>query len=65
MWTKNELDKIGEMYSKLPDESLEDFLPSYLIDAVKAEEGKAYENLRKFTHLHKKFFTLTQGVYNM
>ena len=46
MWTKFEISKIGELYSKLPDENLEDVFPSYLIDTIKAEEGKAYFNLR-------------------
>ena len=46
MWTKFEISKIGELYSKLPDEKLEDVFPSYIIDAIKAEEGRAYFNLR-------------------
>ena len=46
MWTKFEISKIGELYSKLPDEKLEDVFPSYIIDAIKEEEGRAYFNLR-------------------
>ena len=51
MWTKFEEKMIGELYSKLPEEKLEDFLPAYLIDAIKSEEGKAYVNLRNFTKI--------------
>ena len=51
MWTKFEEKKIGELYSQLPEEKLEDFLPDYLIDAIKMEEGKAYFNLRNFTKI--------------
>ena len=51
MWTKFEEKKIGELYSQLPEEKLEDFLPPYLIDAIKMEEGKAYFNLRNFTKI--------------
>jgi len=46
MWTKFEISKIGELYSKLPDEKLEDVFPSYIIDTIRAEEGRAYVNLR-------------------
>ena len=49
MWTEFEEKKIGELYSKLPEEKLEDFLPDYLIHSIKSEEGKAYFNLRNFT----------------
>ena len=48
MWTDFEILKLGELYSKLSDEKLEDFFPSFIIDAIKAEEGKAYVNLRLF-----------------
>ena len=48
MWTVFEEKKIQELYSELPDEKLEDWLPAYLIDSIKMEEGKAYFNLRKF-----------------
>ena len=40
MWTDFEISKLGELYSKLSDEKLEDFFPSFIIDAIKAEEGK-------------------------
>ena len=43
MWTSHEIKLIGEMYSKLEEEKIEDFLPSYLIDVIKAEG--AYQNL--------------------
>ena len=46
MWTKFEIDFLGEMYSKIQEETLEDFLPSHLIDAIKGEEGMAYVNLK-------------------
>ena len=49
MWTEFEEKKIQELYSELPDEKLEDWLPAYLIDSIKMEEGKAYFNLRNFT----------------
>ena len=45
MWTKYELEKIGEIYEKLPKEYLEDFAPSEIVEAIMAEEGRAYENL--------------------
>ena len=48
MWTKFEINKIGELYGGLPEEKLEDYFPTYILDAIKREEGKAYENLRKF-----------------
>ena len=48
MWTDFEISKLGELYLKLSDEKLEDFFPSFIIDAIKAEEGKAYVNLRLF-----------------
>ena len=50
MWTEFEEKKIKELYSELPEEKLEDFLPPYLIDSIKFEEGKAYFNLRNFTN---------------
>ena len=46
MWTEYEIEKIGKLFEKLPDESLEEFLPPPLIEAIMQEEGKAYENLR-------------------
>ena len=46
MWTKYELQKIGKLYENLPEESLEDFLPLELREAIIVEEGKAYENIR-------------------
>ena len=49
MWTEFEEKKIKELYSELPEEKLEDWLPAYLIDSIKMEEGKAYFNLRNFT----------------
>ena len=48
MWTDFEIKKIGELYAELPDENIEKFFPTFIIDAIKAEEGKAYENLRLF-----------------
>ena len=51
MWTDFEISKLGELYSKLSDEKLEDFFPSFIIDSIKAEEGKAYVNLRLFLHI--------------
>ena len=55
MWTDFELSKLGELYAKLPDETIEQFFPSFIIDAIKAEEGKAYVNLRRVcsSHQHK------------
>ena len=43
------------LYAKLPDETIEQFFPSFIIDAIKAEEGKAYVNLRRVcsSHQHK------------
>ena len=46
MWTSYELELVSEMYAKLPDEKLEDLLPTDLINVIKAEGGLAYENLR-------------------
>ena len=46
MWTSFEIQKVQEMYSKLKDEKIEDLLPPFLIDVIKAEGGMAYENLR-------------------
>ena len=45
MWTKYELEKIGEIYEKLPKEYLEDFAPQEVVEAIMDEEGRAYENL--------------------
>ena len=45
MWTKYEIEKIGKLYEKLPEEHLENFLPSPLVEAIMREEGNAYENL--------------------
>ena len=54
MWTKKELEKIGEIYAKLPEEYLEDFAPTEIVEAIMAEEGRAYENLGYvFSHLNK------------
>ena len=71
MWTKFEEKKIAELYSQLPEEKLEDFLPAYLIDAIKMEEGKAYFNLRNFTissvnlcvKLHVKFVKYKEIIF--
>ena len=49
MWTEFEEKKIRELYAELPEEKLEDWLPAYLIDSIKFEEGKAYFHLRNFT----------------
>ena len=46
MWTDYELEKIGKLFEKLPEESLEDFLPLELREAIIVEEGKVYENIR-------------------
>ena len=46
MWTSFEIQKVQEMYSKLEEEKLEDVLPPFLVDVIKAEGGMAYENLR-------------------
>ena len=46
MWTSFEIQKVKEMYSKLEEEKIEDFLPTDFIDVIKAEGGMAYENLR-------------------
>ena len=46
MWTTFEVKKVQEMYANLQEESLEDILPSDLIDVIKADGGMAYENLR-------------------
>lgn len=53
MWTDFEIKKIGELYAKLPDETIEQFFPTFIIDAIKAEEGKAYVNLRLFFYTFK------------
>jgi len=53
MWTDFELSKLGELYAKLPDETIEQFFPSFIIDAIKAEEGKAYVNLRLVCSSHQ------------
>ena len=44
MWTSHEIKLVGEMYAKLAEEKIEDLLPPYLIDVIKAEG--AYQNLR-------------------
>ena len=46
MWTKYEIQLIGETYAKLKEETLEDILPFDLINVIKAEGGLTYENLR-------------------
>ena len=46
MWTKRELEKIGKLYQDLPEEYLEDFVPTEIVEAIMREEGRAYENLR-------------------
>ena len=51
MWTSFEIQKVQEMYSKLKDEKIEDVLPPFLVDVVKAEGGMAYENLRYITYI--------------
>ena len=46
MWTNYEIQCVGDMYAKLKEETLEDFLPSELVNLIKAEGGLTYENLR-------------------
>ena len=62
MWTPYELEKIGEIYEKLPKEHLEDYLPPDVLEAIMDERGKAYENLgyvpdnfSRFEMLFKKY----------
>ena len=52
MWTQFEEKTIGELYSQLPEEKLEDLFPAYLIDSIKSNEGKAFTNLRNFTKIY-------------
>ena len=46
MWTDYELEKIGKLFEKFPEESLEEFLPQELREAIILEEGKVYDNIR-------------------
>ena len=46
MWTSFEIQKVQDLYSNLHEEKIEEFLPKFLIDVIKAEGGTAYENLR-------------------
>ena len=46
MWTSFEIEKVQEMYANLEKESLEDFLPPYLIDVITDHGEMAYKNLR-------------------
>ena len=46
MWTNYEIQCVGDMYAKLKEEKIEDFLPSDLVNLIKAEGGLTYENLR-------------------
>ena len=46
MWTSFEIQKVQDLYINLEKETIEDFLPPFLIDVIKAEGGMAYENLR-------------------
>ena len=46
MWTSYEIKQVQAMYEKLEEESLEDILPSDLIEVIKEDYGKAYMNIR-------------------
>ena len=46
MWTSYEIKQVQSMYEKLKEETLEDILPSDLIEVVKEEYGMAYHNIR-------------------
>ena len=54
MWTSYEIKQVQDMYEKLEEETLEDILPSDLIEIIKEDYGKAYMNIRytcSFVHL--------------
>ena len=54
MWTSYEIKQVQAMYEKLEEETLEDILPSDLIEVIKEDYGKAYMNIRyncSFVHL--------------
>ena len=46
MWTSYEIKQVQAMYEKLEEETLEDILPSDLIEVIKEDHGKAYMNIR-------------------
>ena len=46
MWTSYEIKQVQAMYEKLEEETLEDILPSDLIEVIKEDYGKAYMNIR-------------------
>ena len=46
MWTSYEIKQVQAMYEKLEEETLEDILPSDLIEIIKEDYGKAYMNIR-------------------
>ena len=46
MWTSYEIKQVQAMYENLEEESLEDILPSDLIEVIKEDYGKAYMNIR-------------------
>ena len=45
MWTSYEIKQVQSMYEKLEKETLEDILPSDLIEVIKEDYGKAYMNI--------------------
>ena len=58
MWTSYEIKQVQAMYEKLEEETLEDILPTDLIEVIKEDYGKAYMNIRYiiygiFVHLFK------------
>ena len=58
MWTSYEIKQVQAMYENLEDETLEDILPTDLIEVIKEDYGKAYMNIRYiiyriFVHLFK------------
>lgn len=46
MWTSYEIEKVQEMYGNLEKETIEDILPSELINVIQQESDKSYPNLR-------------------
>ena len=46
MWTSYEIKQVQAMYEKLEEETLEDILPSDLIEVIKEDYGNAYMNIR-------------------
>ena len=46
MWTSYEIKQVQAMYEKLEEETLEDILPSDLIEVIKEDYGKAFMNIR-------------------